>query len=168
VYLVGSTKTNVKWNGASTGVTFGGMVPVQFPPPAFRIKQERGKDCLFDALRKRWVVLTPEEWVRQNFVQYLLQVLHYPAGLIALEKEMTVGEMKKRFDMVVCDKDAQPWMLIECKAMQVPLSTQVSEQALRYNQTMQVNYLVVTNGTFTRCFQLQPQVVELEAMPEWE
>lgn len=74
---------------------------INFPEPGFRIKKEEGREYIFDALRKKWVALTPEEWVRQNFVQYLLQVKNYPASLIALEKEIKLGELKKRFDILI-------------------------------------------------------------------
>jgi hypothetical protein len=147
--------------------TFAAMIVVAFPPSAFKIKQEKGKDYIFDPIRKKWLVLTPEEWVRQNFIQYLIQKQNYPASLIGLEKEIWIGELKKRFDVIVCDADAKPWMLIECKAMDVPLSIEVAEQALRYNQTVQAKYMVVTNGTYTRCFQLHSEVKEINEMPVW-
>jgi hypothetical protein len=152
---------------AGSIATFGRMIAIQFPEPAFQIKQEQGKDFVFDALRKKWLVLTPEEWVRQNFIQYLVQVLNYPKSLLALEKEIALGELRKRFDIVVYNRDGQPWMLVECKAMGVPLATHVSEQILRYNQTVKAQYLVVTNGIYTRCFQLYPAVAEMENMPAW-
>ena len=87
---------------------------INYPEPAFRIKTGNGKDFIFDLLRKKWVVLTPEEWVRQNFIQYLLQVKNYSAALIAIEKEIKLGELKKRFDILVYDSKHQPWMMIEC------------------------------------------------------
>ncbi len=126
------------------------MVNINYPEPGFRIRQEDGKDLIFDSLRKKWIVLTPEEWVRQNFVQYLLQVKNYPATLIAIEKEINLGELKKRFDILVYDKNHQPWMMIECKAAAIKLDEKVLEQILRYNISIPVNYLIVTNGS--RCF----------------
>ena len=77
------------------------MIIVNYPEPAFRIKQEEGKDYIFDTIRKRWLLLTPEEWVRQNFIQYLVQVKGYPLSLIAVEKELRLGELKKRFDLEI-------------------------------------------------------------------
>ena len=143
------------------------MISVQFPKYAFNTKQTDGKDFIFDVVRKQWLLLTPEEWVRQNFIQHLLQTLQYPQSLVAVEKEIRMGELKKRFDIVVYDRQAQPWMLIECKAMQVPFDDTVIDQALRYNQKLRAIYLVVTNGSYTRCFQLEPQVQELTEMPVW-
>lgn len=144
------------------------MIPVQFPNHAFNIKHSDNSDFIFDLIRKQWLLLTPEEWVRQNFIQYLLQCLHYPQSLIAVEKEIVTGELRKRFDIVVYDQLTQPWMLIECKAMNIALHNNIIDQALRYNQKLKAVYLVITNGTFTRCFQLQPQVQELTTMPAWQ
>ena len=92
------------------------MLMINYPEPSFRVKTEKGKECIFDPHRRKWLILTPEEWVRQNFIQYLIQVMNYPASLIALEKEIWLGEMKKRFDILVYNKDHQPWMIVECKA----------------------------------------------------
>lgn len=125
------------------------MLVIQYPEPAFRVKQEEGKDFIFDPLRKRWLLLTPEEWVRQNFVQYLVQVKKYPVQLIALEKKIRLGELVKRFDILVYDKLHQPWMMIECKASAVQLDETVLHQLLRYHLSVPVSFLVITNGEFT-------------------
>src|SRR5262245_180548 len=109
------------------------MMTIDFPDPNFRIKKEEGKEFIFDSLRKRWLLLTPEEWVRQNFVQYLTRVKDYPASLIAIEKEIWLGELKKRFDILVYSRDHKPWMMIECKEMATQLNESVLRQALRYN-----------------------------------
>jgi hypothetical protein len=122
------------------------MIDINYPEPAFRIKQEKGKEMVFDPLRKKWVLLTPEEWVRQNFVQYLLQVKDYPPSLIAMEKQIKLGELTKRFDILIYDNDHQPWMMVECKAGSVKLSAKVLEQVLRYNISVPARYLIVTNG----------------------
>ena len=125
------------------------MLMITYPEPEFRIKKENGKEFIFDSLRKKWIMLTPEEWVRQNFVQYLLQVKNYPASLIAIEKEIKLGELKKRFDILVYDSNHQPWMMIECKAGTVKLDEKVLDQALRYNISVPVEYIVITNGEMT-------------------
>jgi hypothetical protein len=122
------------------------MLTINYPEPAFRIKEENGAELIFDGLRKRWTALTPEEWVRQNFVQYLLQVKNYPASLIAMEKKIKLGELTKRFDILVYDNNHQPWMMIECKAQAVRLESKVLEQVLRYNISVPVTYLIVSNG----------------------
>lgn len=125
------------------------MIKVEFPPPTFRIKEEEAKEVIFDDLRKQWVRLTPEEWVRQNLIQYMLQVKQYPAAFIGIEKEIALGELKKRFDLLVFDRNHQPWMMIECKAMDVELTEKVLEQIIRYNMSVPVSYLVISNGTYT-------------------
>lgn len=121
------------------------MITLQFPAPGFRIKNEAGKEWIFDSIRKQWVRLTPEEWVRQNLLQYLLQVKQYPASLIAVEKEIKVGDLRKRCDILVY-RNNEPWLLIECKEMNVPIDETVLRQALIYHSKLQVPYLVISNG----------------------
>lgn len=125
------------------------MITVQFPEPQFKLKKEGEKRFVFDAIRKTWLLLTEEEWVRQNFVAYLVKQLRYPETLIALEKEIALNGLKKRFDILVYNKQHQPWMLVECKAPEVSLSEDVLQQALRYNITVPVCYIVITNGHST-------------------
>jgi hypothetical protein len=141
------------------------MVKVDFPKPDFKIKEEDGKELIFDELRKQWIRLTPEEWVRQSIIQYLIQIENYPAALIGVEKEIKLGELKKRFDVLVFDKEHQPWMMIECKAMDVKLNDEVLQQVLRYNQSIPVHYLVITNGSYTYCFRRTGK--ELETMNQF-
>jgi len=136
------------------------MVSISYPEPAFRIKKEAGKEFIFDALRRKWLLLTPEEWVRQNFVQYMVQVKKYPVSLIAIEKEIRLGELKKRFDILVYDQDHQPWMMVECKAAAIRLEEKVLDQVLRYSISVPVRYLVVVNGT--ECFAWIRQGGQLE------
>ena len=129
------------------------MLTVNYPEPDFRIKKEGGKEFIFDSLRKKWLVLTPEEWVRQNFIQYLIKTKNYPSSLIAIEKEIQLGELKKRFDILVYDNKHQPWMMIECKAAEIKLDEKVLEQILRYNISLPVEYIVITNGEMTYAWQ---------------
>jgi Type I restriction enzyme R protein N terminus (HSDR_N) len=125
------------------------MLTINYPEQRFQIKQESGKDIIFDPLRKKWLLLTPEEWVRQNFVQYLVQVKKYPATLIALEKMIHLGELKKRFDILVYDKDHRPWMMIECKAPVIKLDETVLQQLLRYHISVPTGFLIITNGGYS-------------------
>src|SRR5687768_7149412 len=97
------------------------MIVVNYPPPAFQVKKENGQPYVFDTIRKTWLLLTEEEWVRQNFIQYLVAELSYPSSLIAIEKEIELNGLKKRFDVLVYNREHQPWMLIECKAPQIEL-----------------------------------------------
>jgi len=142
------------------------MIKIEYPPYQPKIKEENGREFIFDAFRKRWVLLTPEEWVRQNFLQYLTQVKKYPASLIAIEKEIKLGELKKRFDIVVYDKEAKPWMIVECKEMNVALDKSVLDQVLRYNISLKVPYLVITNGSYCMaCDCSQSELKEIDQLP---
>ena len=122
------------------------MLSIHYPEPAFRLKKEEGKEFIFDSLRKKWLLLTPEEWVRQNFLQYLIQVKQYPSNLIAQEKSINLGELKKRFDILVYDRQHRPWMMIECKAPSIKLDESVLNQLLRYHISIPVGFLIITNG----------------------
>jgi hypothetical protein len=125
------------------------MITVNYGDPSFKIKKEKEQHFVFDAIRKTWLLLTEEEWVRQNFIQYLVEMLHYPATLIAVEKELVLNDLKKRFDILVYDRQHQPWMLVECKAPQIELDDAALEQVLRYHMSIPVSFLVITNGKTT-------------------
>ena len=125
------------------------MLVINYPKPEFLIKQEGGKEIIFDPLRKRWLILTPEEWVRQNFVQYLIREKKYPAALIAMEKMIKLGELRKRFDILVFDRNHRPWMMIECKSPAIKMDEAVLHQLLRYHISVQTGYLVITNGEYS-------------------
>ena len=140
------------------------MVAIKYPQPEFRIKTEAGREYIFDPQRRKWLVLTPEEWVRQNFIQYLVKVRNYPPSLIAIEKQIRLGPMVKRFDILVYDREHKPWMMVECKGMEVPLSQDVLQQVLRYNLSLPVPYLLITNGT--HCFATEKKNGRLEELPE--
>jgi hypothetical protein len=143
------------------------MTRIEYPPFNFRIKKEDEKEWIFDEVRKQWVRLTPEEWVRQNILQYLLQVKKYPASLIAIEKEIALGDLRKRFDILVY-RDAKPWMIIECKEMNVPLGEATIRQILNYNITIQADYIVITNGTDHHGFHLANGLAEaILELPEF-
>jgi len=145
------------------------MISVIFPEPVFRFKKENEVEFIFDSIRKQWLVLNEEEWVRQNFVQYLIQTLNYPSAFIALEKEIMLGELKKRFDILVYDRNHKPWMIIECKAMSINLNDAVLQQALRYNISVPVPFLVITNGQYTYGWEKIGMDLKLiEEMPLWK
>ena len=121
------------------------MIVLPYPSYPFKIKAINGKDQIFDPFRKIWVILTPEEWVRQNLLQYLVQTLHYPSSLIAVEKEIKLGELSKRFDIVVY-KNELPWMIIECKEAKVSINEKTMGQILQYQQVLTAQYLFMSNG----------------------
>ena len=144
------------------------MIKVNYPEPVFRFKEENGKELIFDFIRKQWLLLNEEEWVRQNFIQFLVQEMKYPVELIAVEKEIQLGELKKRFDILVYDRNHKPWMLIECKAGDVTLDGNVLMQVLRYNITMPANFLLITNGHYTYGWEKTGgQLKDITEMPLW-
>jgi hypothetical protein len=144
------------------------MIQVQFPEANFKIKEEGEKALIFCAIRKVWLVLTEEEWVRQRFVQFLVEVMQYPLSFIALEKELMLNGLKKRFDVLVFSKDHQPLMLVECKAPEVPLNDEVLEQALRYHISIPVRFIVLTNGKSTFAWEKTEGTLRLlSSLPIW-
>ena len=128
------------------------MIKINYPTFKFKIKGEVDKELIFDEVRKRWVRLTPEEWVRQNMIQFLIQELHYPSSLLSIEKELKLGELRKRCDIIVY-KGIKPWMIIECKEPNVPLSEKTLQQILRYHLALPVPYLCLTNGNHIFLFE---------------
>ena len=146
------------------------MISVQYPLYPYKIREdEERNEFIFDELRKQWVKLTSEEWVRQNFAQYLVQVLKYPSSYVALEREIKLGERKKRFDMLVFNQSAKPWMMVECKRMDKPLDKTVIWQILHYNIAIPVKYLVITNGE--SCLAYVKTEIDFEPiseLPQWE
>jgi len=145
------------------------MIKIEYPTYQPKIRIQQRKEFIFDEVRRQWIMLTPEEWVRQNFLQYLIRVKKYPAALIAVEKEIHLNDLTKRFDIVVYDRNTNPWMIIECKEMEVPLTKSVLNQALRYNISMNVPFIVITNGS--HCFAFsgnEGRLEELGSLPEFE
>lgn len=142
---------------------------MNYPEPVFRFKKEDGRELIFDFIRKQWLVLNEEEWVRQNFIQFLVQEMKYPLELIAVEKEIQLGDLKKRFDILVYDRNHKPWMLIECKAREITLNEKTLLQALRYHISMPASFLVITNGHFTYAWEnAAGELKELEQLPVWK
>jgi len=130
------------------------MEKLNLPEYSIKLKEERGKHKIFDAIRKKYLVLTPEEWVRQNFIQYLIRDKEVPASLIAIELGLKLNELQKRADIVLYDKQGKPIVLIECKAPKVKLSQDTFEQVARYNTAFKVPYLIITNGINHYCAQI--------------
>ena len=123
------------------------MRALNLPEYQFRLrKNQEGKTEIFDSIRKRYYILTPEEWVRQNFIQYLVQEKQFPASLMAIEKGLKLNGMQKRTDIVQYNKQGRPVLIVECKAPEIKLSQDTFDQAARYNMTLQVDYLIITNG----------------------
>jgi hypothetical protein len=119
---------------------------LNFPEYLFKLRRFGEVEEIWDEIRRRWVVLTPEEWVRQHAVRYLREQKGYPAGRIAVERGLKVNGMQRRTDAVVYDAHGQPHMIVECKAPNVAISQSTFDQIARYNLTLRVPYLYVTNG----------------------
>ncbi len=122
------------------------MINLNLPTYSFRIKNKENKLYIFDMIRKKNVVLTPEEWVRQNFVQFLINKKKYPKSLIAIEKQLKVNNLIKRTDILVFDKTGNPNIIVECKSTQVKITQETFDQIAKYNLKLQATYLIVTNG----------------------
>ena len=122
------------------------MQNLNFPTYSFRLKNSENNTHIFDVIRKKFVVLQPEEWVRQHCIQYLLQEKNYPISLINVEKVVLINGLKKRYDIVVFNPDGSLAVVVECKAPKVQISQSVFDQIARYNLTLKASYLMVTNG----------------------
>jgi hypothetical protein len=141
------------------------MIKIVYPKKKPAIKEEGGKEFVFCIIRKKWMMLTPEEWVRQNTLLYFTESLLYPASLIAVEKKLELGDVQKRFDIVVY-KDEKPFVLVECKKMNVPVTQKTLDQVMRYNINLQATCFIVTNGRHCYGFKNdQGHLVELESFP---
>ncbi len=119
-----------------------------------KIKEVEGKSYIYDIIRKKYILLTPEEIVRQNFLDYLISEKKYSKNLIKLESAVKYNALDKRSDILVYDNSGLPWLLVECKAAEVALSQSTIEQATRYNLIIQARYVCITNGHKTYCFEL--------------
>ena len=122
------------------------MQKLKFQLYDFRFKNSENKASIFDEIRKKFIVLTPEEWVRQHVVQFLLEEKKYPKSLINVEKVLKVNGLRKRYDVVVFNPDGSIFILIECKAPQIKIAQATFDQIARYNMTMKAQFLMVTNG----------------------
>jgi len=122
------------------------MQPLNLPTYKFRIKSNENKLVIFDIIRKKYVVLTPEEWVRQHIVHYLIEEKKYPISLIAVEKKLTINGLTKRTDILVFNNKGLHEIIVECKAPKVKINQSSFDQIARYNLKLNANYLIVSNG----------------------
>ena len=145
------------------------MINPVYPEFPFRIDNTGDGTVIFCEIRRRWVKLSPEEWVRQNTYQWLIQTIMYPKQMVSIEKGIRVVEMSKRYDLLVYDADFKPWMLIECKAQSIPLSPDTLMQVLRYNIALPVPFLFITNGDQALVFEKTGTgLVELGELPNYK
>jgi type I site-specific restriction endonuclease len=128
------------------------MHKLNLPTYSFRTgKSEKDRLMIFDELRKKYVVLTPEEWVRQNFIKFLINEKNFPAGLISVEMKVDINGLNQRSDIVCFDKTGKPLLIVECKAPKVKITEDVFNQAARYNMKLNTRYLIMTNGLNHYC-----------------
>ena len=144
------------------------MASVKFRTYDFKIETRDGRDHIFDIVRKKFVTLTTEEWVRQHILHFLVEDMSFSKSLIAVEKEIQLNDLRKRFDVVVFNNSGEPKMIVECKSSDEKLDEKVFEQIARYNLKLRVDYLWVTNGTFNYCCRLKNGLELLDHIPDPE
>lgn len=146
------------------------METLNLPYYSFRLRQSDSKKEIFDRVRKKFVALTPEEWVRQNFVSYLIEEKHFPSSLIKLEPPVKLNRLNKRPDILVYSRNLNELLVVECKSHKVPISQMVFDQVFSYNMALKVKYMVVTNGLNHYCCYLdenKQSIVFLENIPDY-
>ena len=146
------------------------MQQLNFPSYNFRFKNSENKVSIFDDIRKKFIILTPEEWVRQNTIQFLLQEKNYPKSYLNIEKLIKINDITKRYDIVVFQPDGAIFLLIECKAPEVKITQETFDQIARYNLKLKAQYLMVTNGLNHYFCQMdfeKEQYVFLEDLPDF-
>ncbi len=147
------------------------MIQLNLPPYQLRVRETNGRKQILDILRRKYVALTPEEWVRQHFIHYLIDHKGYPAPLLANEVPLQVGEKKVRADSVLYDNQLRPRMIIEYKAPTIPLTQKVFEQISVYNLLLHVDYLIISNGIDTYICKMDydsQTYTFLEAIPDYQ
>ncbi len=147
------------------------MVQLNLPPYQIRVKETGGRKQVFDILRRKYVALTPEEWVRQHFIHYLIEHKNYPASLLANEVSLQIGEKRMRADSVLYDNQLHPRIIIEYKAPNITLTQKVFDQITVYNLLLHVDYLIVSNGMTTYICKMdyEKQTYKfLETIPNYE
>ena len=136
--------------------------PLNLPPCDLRIRDDGGEWSVFDSIRRKYVRLTPEEWVRQHFVHFLIRDCGYPASLTAIEMGFRFQRMPRRADVVVHDRQGSPFLMAECKAPDVRVGQNTFDQVSRYNRVVEARYLVVTNGLEHYCWRIESSAGRLE------
>jgi predicted type IV restriction endonuclease len=139
---------------------------LNLPDYSFQIKSKGQRKYIFDNIRKRYVFLTPEEWVRQNLAAYLVREKNFPASLIAVEMSLRINRMDKRADIVLFSRHGAPVVIVECKAPDVKITQKVFDQAALYNMDMKVEYLIVSNGLVHYCAKLDHREQTWSFLPE--
>lgn len=143
------------------------MQELNLPKFEFQIREnDQNRLEIFDSIRRKYVVLTPEEWVRQNFIRYLVDFKKFPASLMAIEKSLKVNNLSKRTDIVQYSKEGNPIVIVECKAPHITINEDTFAQAAMYNLKMQVDYLIMTNGLVHFCCKINNHTHQLEYLKD--
>jgi type I site-specific restriction endonuclease len=142
------------------------MWQLNLPEYNFRIKKQNEKLQIFDSQRKRYVSLTPEEWVRQHFIRFLIETKGYPAAHLAIEKQLNMNGMKKRCDAILYNNEAKPIMVIEFKAPNVPISQATFDQVAVYNAKLKVDFFIISNGIEHYCCRVNSETARYEFFSE--
>jgi hypothetical protein len=141
------------------------------PQYSYRITGNPGSEAIFDPVRRKYVRLTPEEWVRQHFINYLVVYGKYPIGLIGVEVPFKMNGLTKRLDILIHDRSGSPLMIVECKEPDIKLDEKVFDQIMVYNMQMRVPYLIVTNGIMNYAYRIDIEAksrLPLEIIPQYE
>lgn len=147
------------------------LPPLNLPPVQLKFDKINGKEAIFDILRKKYVILTPEEWVRQHFLHFLIYSCGYPRTLMKVESGVRYNELTGRTDIIIYNRSGSVFMIVECKAADVKLTNQVFEQAGRYNLQLKARFLTLTNGLRHICCQIDHvngQFTFLNELPSYE
>ena len=147
------------------------MQQLNFSSFSFRFKNSENKVLIFDEIRKKFIILTPEEWVRQHVVHHLLYELKYPKSLIKIESGLKYNQLQKRSDVVVYNREGNPWLLMECKAPDLKLNQNVVMQVAVYNNDVKAKYIAISNGMQHVCYEVKQNVSETELLktfPEYQ
>ncbi|WP_457619290.1 type I restriction enzyme HsdR N-terminal domain-containing protein [Lutibacter sp.] len=143
---------------------------LNLPTYKFKIKNTKNKYTIFDIVRKKYVSLTPEEWVRQHLIHYLVEEKKYPVSLIAIEKQLTINNLTKRTDILVFNSEGTPEIIVECKAPSIKITQRTFDQIARYNLKLNANYLIVSNGLkhyYCKMDLLKKEYVFLDTIPNY-
>jgi len=141
--------------------------PLNLPSAGFEVEEVDGKLSIFDPLRKKFLVLTPEEWVRQHIIFYLVNYKGYPRSLFALERGLKYNSMQKRFDVLVMDRQGNPFLLVECKAPEIKLTQKTIEQVSVYNKIIGAPCLAISNGLQHICLQMDQEKGQYQQLTQF-
>ncbi len=139
---------------------------LKYPPIDLRLKKDGQQFMVFDIVRKKWLVLSPEEWVRQHIIHWFINYHSVSPALLSVEKEVILNGTKKRYDIVVYSKNLKPTLVVECKAPNVNLTQDTVEQALRYNLELNAPYFFISNGLTDALFKANPEGIEV--LTDWK